>query len=457
VKLLVNDYQNNLGAFAEWAVALRFEDLSDYTVSRASRVLFDMVGVMMAGSQESEMKELSKRLSVTSDQIATIFTYGYPQADYLRAAFHNATEAVFLEMDEHHRPTGHPGSHVIPSALAQAEMLNSSGQNFITAVVAGYDMAARLANGCMLRDFMHCHGHMGTVGAAVANAKLRGFNENQMRETIHIAASMPLFSSWEPCFEGATVRNTYTGVSAMLGIIAADLAESCFTGLHNGLEHTFGELIGSSFNTAMLSDKLGTPQIDTNMFKFHSCCGMNHPPLDALREAVLGYELDWREVDHVNMHVTERCLRLNRLPMPKQLSTKFSIPFAVATALYNGNSYPSSFRDEMAGNQEILDLASRVYLIPDNELTARWPEAGGAVAEVVLYDGRILRGEVRDPYGWYTRPSNDEDIINKFALMNSAYYNEAQVREIFAVCCQIPSYAAIRSLTTALRQTDNIL
>lgn len=449
----MTSYQTHLEKFLDMAADLRFEDLSPETVAHTERVIYDTICAMLSGSLEPENRKLAELLPQGSQKAATAFAVPYVTTDCLRAAFFNASEATFLEMDEHHRPTGHPGSHVLPSAIAQAEALDSSGKDLITAIVVGYDLAARLANGCVLRDFMHCHGHMGAVGAALANAKLRGFNKEQMRETIHIAAGIPLFSAWAPCFEGATVRNTYTGMAALTGILAADLAQSGYTGLSNALEYTFGELIGSSFDLEALSKDLAAPfQIDTNLFKFHGCCAMNHPPIEAFLDAVKDHPLDWREIDHMVLRVTDRCMRLNRLPAPRQLSTKFSIPFAVATTAYHGHSSPEAFRDGPAGNPEILELASRIYMVPDSELTARWPQDGGASIDIYLKNGKKLHGHVDNPYGWLTRPSNDQDLIQKFSQLTREIYSTEQAQKIFALCDCIADMEHISGFLRVLKE-----
>ncbi len=446
------DYEFHFGHFLDMAAGLRFEDLGPATVSRTERVVFDTIGAMLSGSLEPENRAMVRRLPAASGRAATAFAEGFPATDALWAAFFNATEVVFLEMDEHHRPTGHPGSHVVPSALARAEAEDCSGRELITAIVAGYDLAARLANGCTLRDFMHCHGHMGATGAALANGKLLGFDREHLRQAVHVAAGMPLFSSWEPCFEGATVRNTYTGVAAGVGILAAELAGSGFTGLSNALEHTFGELVGSHLELSALDEDLAAPfQIDTDMFKFHACCAMNHPPVEALLKALNGRRLDSRDIDHIDLRVTARSMRLDRLPAPKQLSAKFSIPFAVATTVFHGHAHPEAFRDEKAADPAILDLAGRVHMIPDEELTARWPKDGGADIQVFLKDGEVLHGHVDNPYGWLTEPSTDQDLVDKFSLLNAELYTPQQAQQIFELCDQLADAPSISQFIQRLK------
>jgi len=62
-----------------------------------------------------------------------------------------------------------------------------------------------------MRYPVHSHGHLGAVGAAVAVARLDGEDPLAVAS---IAAGTPLLTSWQPCYEGATVRNTFIGYAA---------------------------------------------------------------------------------------------------------------------------------------------------------------------------------------------------------------------------------------------------
>src|SRR5262249_58552613 len=60
-----------------------------------------------------------------------------------RAAFANAMAANALDYDDT-GATGHPGSTVIPVALAVAEARGRSGAEFLAATLAGYEVWIRI-------------------------------------------------------------------------------------------------------------------------------------------------------------------------------------------------------------------------------------------------------------------------------------------------------------------------
>jgi hypothetical protein len=125
----------------------------------------------------------------------------------------NGLAGTMLELDEGNRfARGHPGIHVLPAALAEAERLGRSGAALLAALVVGYDVAARLGGGAPVRPGMHMHGVHGAVGAAAAVARLRELDAESTARALGVAAGLTLGTSWRTALGGATVRNAYAGV-----------------------------------------------------------------------------------------------------------------------------------------------------------------------------------------------------------------------------------------------------
>src|SRR6202162_581065 len=86
----------------------------------------------------------------------------------------------------------HPGSHVVPAALAMAEREGGSGGELLAAVTLGYDVCCRflLALGPDLVRGSHrsAEGTSSTMGAAAAAASLAKLNEKGMRYALSYAA-----------------------------------------------------------------------------------------------------------------------------------------------------------------------------------------------------------------------------------------------------------------------------
>ncbi len=50
-----------------------------------------------------------------------------------------------------------------------------------------------------------------------------------MARSMAITASAPLWTDWRPCFTGDTVRNTFAGLGASIGLMFTDLVDGGFT------------------------------------------------------------------------------------------------------------------------------------------------------------------------------------------------------------------------------------
>ncbi|MBI4591344.1 MAG: MmgE/PrpD family protein [Candidatus Rokubacteria bacterium] len=421
--------------------------------SQAALVVLDTFGVILGGSRESEVDRLVRRVrDIAPDEKATLFARGFPKTGAVWASFINGTAGTFLELDEGHRPTGHPGIHVVPAAFALGETLAVSGKRFLSAVILGYDVAARLSAACRLRRGIHPHGTLGTVGAATACGKLLGFKKKEFGEVLSLSASLALASPTRACIEGATVRNSYAGVGAQLGIQAALLVDSGFTGLGGGLAETFGALIGSDFDPAPLADALGAPYaITQNYFKFHACCAYNHPALDAVGSIQARRPIDPEAVDRIEIRTIAPFAGIDQKHPTNQLAAKFSIPYAVAAALLYRTTGAEAFRDSAVRNPRVRHLADRVTVTADASLTARWPRESPTEVSIHLRGGEQVSGICTNPRGYYENPCSRGEIERKFLGLAEEVLAAAQAVEACATILSLGEAGDLNAVTRRLR------
>ena len=372
---------------------------------------------MVAGARCNEIRALT----ASSDPL---FAHGAGEARVLTperatvsasfAALVNGCACTALELDEGIRPTGHPAAHVVPAALAAGQALHASGEQLLAAVVSGYEVAARLFEAWRLHEALHPHGHLGAVGAAVAVARLRGAPPGP---PALIAASLPLMMTWDACFEGATVRHAYTGVAAAMGILANQLAAAGLTGAQGAQASAFGRLAGAPRSGEPFTEPVepGTLRIDRNYFKFFSAGGLSHSAISA----VLGIgPMAADEIERIEVETVTPNLRLARLPARNSLSTRFSLPYAVAAAAVHGHAGPGAFDYD----RRTFALARRVELRAADDLEARWPQESPVRIRVHLRD-RVLDGEASNAPGHDGGPVGDA-LRDKFTSLTGAPADE---------------------------------
>ena len=222
--------------------------LDEPAAAAARLVLLDTLGAMLAGSAQPENARLARAMAERASRPAATLIGHDAKADPLLATLVNATAGVALEVDEGNRwGGGHPAIHVVPGALAVAEERGADGARLLEAIVAGYEVSSRIGGATMPRPNVHSHGTWGTIGTAVAVARLAGLDARAMREVINLAASMSPANTWTPALEGATVRNAYPGRSGLQGILAVELHRAGFTGLADAPADVYGTILADRF------------------------------------------------------------------------------------------------------------------------------------------------------------------------------------------------------------------
>lgn len=441
-----------LREICRFVVKTGYEDLGPTVVEAAKRVLFDTVGVIAAGAQHPEPRELTRRLSSYSPREVASVIGQRKKMDPLHAALINGTAGTWLELDEGNQfARGHAGIHVVPAALAVGEERGASGKALLAAVVLGYEVACRIGIASKLRMTMHPHGSWGTVGAAVTVGKLMGIDVESMMNLVNIASSLTLATSRKTMLEGGTVRNLYAGVSGYMGILASHLLESGFSGEEDGLGSVFGGVVSESFNPGAMTEELGSRyEIARNYFKAYACCRYNHSSLDALYRVLRqreGGSLRPEEIESIHVETYSLAAQLSSKRPQNMLAAKFSIPFAIATTVIHGHSGLEAFLPEKVARKDIQELAARVDVEERTDFTQMMPARRPSRVIVRLKNGEtftetvwVSKGDREDPY-------TEEELERKFIDLTVPVYGDERAAEILDRIKRVDSFDDVRTFT----------
>ena len=191
----------------------------------------------------------------------------------------------------------------------------------------------------------------------------------------------------------------------------AALAAAGFSGSSEALPSAFGEIAGELVASEVLAAPLRPDRllIEHDYQKRHSACALSHSAVDAVLS--LG-PIDPAAVGAVRVETVQNNLRLDRQSRGNELSNRFSLPYAVATAIVHGEAGPAAF----ATDPLAMALAERVTVTATAELSERWPAASPARVEVELAD-RTLVAEVENPRGHETRRLSPAELREKFEAL----------------------------------------
>ncbi|HEY0338708.1 MAG TPA: MmgE/PrpD family protein, partial [Burkholderiales bacterium] len=382
---------------AEFAAKSALAELSPTARDRARWILADCIPVIAAGMQQPEMQAfVAKHLACAASGNSWVIGAGR-RAATLDAALLNGTAGTWLELDEGNLfAKGHPGIQIVPSAVALAQELGSSGADLLSAIALGYEVSARISRAAETRLSIHPHGTYGVIGAAVAAARLKGFGSEQMIELLNVAATMGMATSRHTLLDGATVRNIFTGHSGHMGLTAVRLVECGFTGEVDGVGNVYGKVLSDTFDPDKVVAGLGREWlIAQSYFKLHPTGRYVHSAIDALEDVlarVPGGRLEVADIERIEVRTYALAAMLAEKRVVSSFGARFSVPFALASILYHGRSGLASFDDAAVANPAVQALAQRVDLKEDTTHTARYPTETPCDVRIVMRDGTTHAG-----------------------------------------------------------------
>ncbi|MBB4286287.1 MmgE/PrpD family protein [Roseospira goensis] len=361
---------SDLTALAAFASALFDGETAvpDAVRDQARAVITDTVAAVLAGRTLPEVAALRDRLGADG-ALAPVLVDG--------------TAGVALELDEGCAPSrGHPGVHVVPAALRAAARRGSSGEAVLRAVIAGYEVAARLGHATTFRPLVHPHGTWGVCGAAAAVGLLSGLRGDRLANALGIAGALAMATHYRTVYAGATARNLWSGLGNMAGVLAVEAAAAGFTGALDSPAGTLGDSLGTAYDPARATADLGTRWfLLENYFKQYPCCRHAHVAIDAYRAALAEAAVPADRLRTVTVHTYQRAAdAVGRIVRPETpLQAKFSLPFMLAAVTEDGGLVRESFEPPHLERLARLPLAARVRVVADEALTARLPERGATV------------------------------------------------------------------------------
>jgi 2-methylcitrate dehydratase PrpD len=427
---------------AQLASSVCLENLPTSVIHEGRRILIDTISAILAGISQNPVRKLARQLSSDSiRQESTVLGTPY-RCDAAWAALVNATAGVWHHFDPGNRFTGgNPAIHAVAAGLAVAECNRASGKKMLEAIIAGYEIGARVGLATTLRPGMHPHGSWPVVGAAVSAGLLMGYGKTELIEVINLSTSLNLATSCQTAYEGATVLNTYAGISAAMGVLAATLKDCGFSAERDGISTVFGNIAGVFYDADKAIEDIGSRwEIERGYHTIFGCDRRIHSALEALIALVEKGGFLVEEVDWISVQTFSEAARFNQISPENPLAAKLSIPHVLASYLVLRDPGLASYHETALCDQKIRDLAGRILVREDSELTRRTPTEWPARITVRLRNGQELHNTVFLPSGEFdTNPIEDNVITEKFRKLTPESFTHQTVDQMVDLLWQIES------------------
>ncbi|MEU8484027.1 MmgE/PrpD family protein [Streptomyces sp. NPDC048641] len=316
-----------------------------------------------------------------------------------------ATVGHVLDFDDLHiESTTHISAVIVPAVLA------AGGD--ARAYLAGAGVMARLGTLLGWSHYAagwHATCTAGAPAAAVAAGVAWGLTPRQLATAMALA--VPGASGVQAAF-GTHSKSLQVGFAAEAGVRAARLARAGATADPRAVD-AWLKLVGAEGG----APQAGGPAVPGGLaIKMFPCCYAMQRPIAALR--ALRAECGPDDVTAVRVTTPGATIHPLIHDAPDTgLEGKFSLPYAVATALLDDFPGFEAFTDDAVGRPEVRRLMAAVE-------TERTEGGGGlldgeAVLAVTLADGRVLRSALSYPPGSPQRPPTEAELVEKFAACGS--------------------------------------
>ncbi|MBR0680190.1 MmgE/PrpD family protein [Roseomonas eburnea] len=453
-------------ALAEFVAGLDLAQVDDFARHAARRHLIDTLGAMIAGATQDATLSVEKAFAAAGIGAGAVPMAGVRQRyDALSAAYVGGTSGHGLELDDGYRAGSvHPGGVVVPAALALGAQRHADGGTFLTAIVAGYEAACRIAAACHPRSRwrgFHNTGTAGVLAAACAASVLLRHDAEQVESAIGTAASSAagIFTF----LAGGDVKRTHPGHAAREGLLAALLTEAGLPAPRGALEFKDG------FFNAYAGDDAGAVDysrldilaagdnhprsrfaIANCYMKPYAACRHIHAMVDAVLDMATQDGLTADQVKAVEIGSYAVAATHGQVGWSEMTTAQMSIPFVVATAIARGRVTLADFGEAQRGDPAVLALTGRITTGIDAECDEIYPRKRGAKVAVTTTDGRVLERTVMEPFGSASKPLSDAGVAEKFLGLATPRLGEARAEAALEMLWRVDGLADIAPLAEML-------
>ncbi len=414
---------------AEYAAALRFEDLDAETIERVKSHVIDALGCGIAAFDERPVRVCRDIAQSVAGAASIIGTTRKTSPDL--AAFANGAAIRYYDLNDAYvgRTATHPSDHIAP-CLAVAEAERASAQDLILAIVLAYEIDCRLVDALDPTARGWDTPVFSLPAVALAAGKLMKLDAAKLTEAVNLAINdhiamgqtrAQVLSDWKGLADGEASRNA---------VFAAILARGGLTGpapIFEGRQGFFKQVSGEG---AIDVGKFGG---HGNPFRINQS-GMKAYPAVIYTQTAIAAAI--QVADELTKGASDKAAALERIASIDIATSKsglqqtgtdrekwapatrdtadHSMPYITARAMFDGDITNESYAPAKLKDPRILAFMQKITVAEDPAITARVGDSVPTRIAAVLADGKRVTREVNDIPGFAGRPMQRPDVERKF-------------------------------------------
>ena len=373
------------------------------------------------------------------------------------AAFINALHARIHTFDDTYEPgTVHAGSPVVAASLAMAEKHAVDGATFLSAVIAGYEVSARVAAsvspGHYAKGF-HNTGTCNVFGAAAAASRLAGLDGAATAEAFGLAGATA-GGLRQHQIDGSMFDSAFHGArAAQSGVMVAQLRAEGVCGPAAILEGPMGfcTVMAPERNLDRLVDGLGKDyEFAKITIKPYPTCRFVHGPIETAIALKRQHGIDPAAIREVTIATFKQSIEVSSRP---ELNSSFdavvSHQYTVALALINDAVALDQIINYEKGNAQARALMQKVRVVHDTALEADYPRCWPHRITVHMNDGQSHTALSEFPPG-RVAPIPSAAVDTKFLGQCAQYLGAARTQRALEMLRGIGQQKNMRALAKEL-------
>jgi 2-methylcitrate dehydratase len=413
---------------ADYALNLKYEDISPEAIKEVKRFLLDSVGCAYGGSVTKDVNifiDYYKEMGGKEEGSIFNSKLKFPNAN---ATLLNALMIRALDYNDIYweEDPSHP-SDIIPAALTPAEIYGKRGKDLITAIILAYEFEMRMCEIAHpgIRERKWHHATLTAFVSPIVAGKIMDLTKEQMVHAIGISGSYHATFGAVTAGHLTMMKNTVDPLATQSGVTAALLAKRGYEGpahVIDGKEGLAQTIVGGEWELEGLTRDLGKGyRITRCSMKAFPTEALTHSPFSALLKIRREHNIENSNIEEITIKTVARAADILSDPTKYHPTTRetadHSLPYCLAALVLDGKLTSEQFTDVRINAPDIREMIHRVKVVAEPRYEAMFPKKKPAGAIIKTNDGQTFEAEVDYPKGDYREPLSDEELLVKFDAM----------------------------------------
>lgn len=355
------------------------------------------------------------------------------------ACWVNSSLSNLLDMDDTFAGFAHIGNAVFPTAIAVGELVGASGREVLTAVVVGYEVAARIGLALWPSPAVEkMYGIQPTwkvFGAVATASNLLNLSQYEIMQAMGLAgtcAPLPMTRLKGHMFPRGWYKNSH-GWGAFTGSFWTMLAREGVLGANTILDGDggFWRIAGSDrcdFETMTrgLGDAFHILEAE---FKPYPACRWSHSAIDAFQVILEEQSLNWEDIESIDVTCFKGSELANQHPHDI-MDAPFSIPHIFAMVALGKPASVDWLLKENIEDPTARQFAEKIHVATDEEAEQLFADSRGQVllsnvAVITRFGDRFTRRALYPRGTPHKNPMTEGDLLRKFDVLTSRVLDES--------------------------------